>query len=264
MIISDSHAHYTDDRFSEEYPGGARSLLRDLFQDDVGLIVNMSVCTSDIPTVVELVSAFPYMYAGAGIHPTELGREISLNDAIGKLRYWLDNRKNNKIVCIGEIGLDYHYDNIDKSLQQSFFKAQIELACEYSLPVSVHDREAHEDVWEMIKGYPDLKGVMHCFSGSAEMAERLLSLGWYIGIGGVVTFKNSRRIKEVVSKIPLNRILLETDCPYLSPEPFRGKINRSDYISYVVDSISDIKGIDPEIVASSAFDNALHLFKIEK
>ncbi len=264
MTISDTHAHYTDERFDLEYPGGAPALLEQLFLNDVGLIINMSVNTFDIPHVIGLAARFPNMFAATGIHPTELKRELPLVNAIDLLKHYLDNGSEDKIVCIGEIGLDYHYEDTDRQTQKNFFRTQMELAGEYNLPVSVHDRDAHEEVLTVISDYPNVKGVLHCYSGSLETAEKLVSMGWYIGVGGVVTFKNARKIKDVVSSIPIERILLETDCPYLSPEPFRGKLNRSDYIRYTIRAISEIRGMVPEEVADICMCNALNLFKISK
>ena len=174
-----------------------------------------------------------------------------------------DLAKNKKVVAIGEIGLDYHYDNTNKELQQKYFINQLEIANEINLPVVVHDRDAHKDILDTLKSIKiNNAGVVHCFSGSVEMAKELLKLGYYLGFDGPITFKNAQKTIEVLKYIPLDRILIETDAPYLTPVPFRGKRNNSMYLVHVIDKIAEIKGLDSEEISNITFNNAKTLFKI--
>ncbi len=262
MIISDTHAHYTDPRFETEHPGGAAALLDLLFAGDTALIIDMATSSRDIPEVLGLASRYPSLYAGIGIHPSEVGSELPPEAALASLESLLRDRAGGRAVCIGEIGLDYHRGSDDRELQLSFFRGQMELARMYGLPVSVHDRDAHADTMAVIAEYPDVSGVMHCFSGSAESAKALAARGWYIGIGGVITFRGARRVKEAAAAVPVGSLLTETDCPYLSPEPFRGRLNRSDRIVYVLNALAEVLGIGAEDLACTVLGNAKRLFSI--
>ena len=204
---------------------------------------------------------YDFIFGALGIHP-ENAYELKEN-TISEIRNYIDS--NDKIVAIGEIGLDYYWDeNPPKDVQKDAFRKQMNLAKELGLPVVIHDRDAHSDTLEIIKEFPDVTGVVHCFSGSVEFAKECIRLGYYIGFTGVITFKNAKKIIEVAKEIPLERILVETDCPYMAPEPNRGKRNKSDYIEYIITRIAEIKEIDPYKANLSFNGNFLRLIKKEK
>ncbi|HOA85265.1 MAG TPA: TatD family hydrolase, partial [Bacillota bacterium] len=207
--LFDVHAHYTDPRFAAEYPGGADALLSEILPHPVGWVINIATNLDNAAEVIAQAGLYPGMYAAVGIHPTDLNNEMSLETEIEKLRRLLDRAREHKIVSIGEIGLDYYWNPDGREQQLSYFEAQMELASEYSLPVQVHDRDAHGDCLEVVRRYPSVRGVFHSFSGSPEMADELVRLGWYISFSGVLTFKNARRAPEVAAKLPHDRILLE-------------------------------------------------------
>jgi TatD DNase family protein len=175
----------------------------------------------------------------------------------------LENKAENKIVAIGEIGFDYHYEGHDKAKQARYFEEQMKLARELSIPVIIHDREAHGDCFDMILKYPEVKGVFHSYSGSPEMATELVKRGWYISFSGVLTFKNARKAVEVAESVPLDRVLIETDTPYLAPHPFRGQINHSGLVRYTAEKLAEIKGMSADEIADITFDNASNLFGIK-
>ena len=209
---------------------------------------------------VALAQRYPgTLYAAVGIHPND-APELT-EEALGRLRAWA------KLPCVkawGEIGLDYHYDDVPREVQKHAFRLQMQLARECSLPVVVHEREAHEDGLKIIDEFPDVMGVFHCFSGSLEMAKELVKRGWYIGFTGVVTFKNARKAVEVASAIPLERILIETDCPYMAPEPFRGRRNDPSLVPYVAAKIAALRGLSSEQVGAATSENARRLFRISE
>lgn len=260
----DTHAHYTDLRFREEIEGGPEKLLEELFGKGVERILNVPVTTENSGEVLRMSEKYPGMYAACGIHPTELFGELPLDEAISALREIIDadRRKNNKIIAIGEIGLDYHYDGTDRELQKRYFEAQLGLAEQTGLPVLIHDRDAHGDCFETVLKYPRVRGVFHSYSGSPEMAIELVKRGYYISFSGVITFKNAPKVRAVAASVPTDRILLETDAPYLAPVPNRGKINRSDYISYSAAVLSELLGKTPEEITDITFENASRLFGI--
>ncbi len=258
--IFDTHAHYTDSRF-DEYPGKAAALIEEMPAAGVGNIINVAVDTQNSLDVIRQARSFENMYAAVGIHPTEAWHEEGgLDGAMSRLRSLLEGKEKNKIVAVGEIGLDYHYENTDKALQQSFFEAQLELAQSLDIPVIIHDRDAHGDCFETVLKYPKVRGVFHSYSGSAEMAKELIRRGWYISFSGVISFKNAPRVREVCSSVPLERLLCETDAPYLAPEPYRGKCNRSDYITYTAQAIGRVFGISCEEILRITEENAKKLF----
>jgi TatD DNase family protein len=264
MKIFDTHAHYTDKRFTDEIDGGVDALLAEVFSSGVERIVNVATTTKNSADVIEQASNYDGMYAAVGIHPSDIDKEVSLDDAVCKLSAMLERRAENKIVAIGEIGLDYYWEPYDKAAQAAFFEAQLELAEQYDLPVIIHDREAHGDVFEMILKHPDIRGVLHSYSGSAEMARELVRRGWYISFSGVITFKNAERVRSVAQSIPVERLLLETDCPYLAPVPFRGKLNRSDYIAYTSEVLGGLHGMTALQMQEQTYQNALNLFQIQQ
>ncbi len=250
--IFDTHAHYDDERFDDiRY-----DLLSSLQNAGVGAIINCAVDTESSEKIIKIAEDFNFCYSAVGYHPENLPENYQL-DFIS-LQKFIEHKS---VVAIGEIGLDYYWHQDNKDYQKQCFIEQIKFANKNNLPVIVHDREAHADTLCILE---DLKprGVLHCFSGSVEMAQSILKLGMYIGIGGVVTFKNSKKLVEVVKSIPLNKILLETDAPYMSPEPFRGKTNNSAYILFVAKKIAEIKGITETEVLEQTKINAKNLFGI--
>ena len=251
-MIFDSHAHYDDARFDE----CRDEILGQMQKNNVCGIIN---CGTDIDTslfAISLANKYDFVYAAVGYHPESVDNGTCFNE-----RHMLKLIKENKVVAIGEIGLDYYWDTTFKENQIEMFERQLQFAAAHSLPVIIHDREAHAATLQLIKKHKP-NGVLHCFSGSVEMAKEVVGLGLYFGVGGVVTFKNSKKIVEVIKEIPLERILLETDAPYLAPEPFRGKINRSDYIEFVAKKIAEIKNVDYEQVLLQTTENTKKLFNI--
>ncbi|WP_430438705.1 TatD family hydrolase [Neglectibacter timonensis] len=250
----DSHAHYDDAQFDADRE---ELLGRVLPEKGVCGILNMGADLKGCKDTVALTERYEYLYGAVGIHP-ECARELPDN-WLNLLREWL---KCEKIVAVGEIGLDYHWlEECPKERQKKVFSAQLELAEELSLPVIIHDREAHADTLEFLQRYRP-SGVVHCFSGSVETAREILKLGMYIGLGGAVTFKNARHSVEVAREISLERLLLETDAPYMAPVPFRGKRNDSSLIAYVAEKIGEIRGIPAEAVLHVAAENTRRLFGI--
>ncbi|MFI3325420.1 MAG: TatD family hydrolase [Clostridia bacterium] len=254
-MIFDSHAHYDDERFDEDRP---KLLSEVLPSKGVVGIINCASSFDSIQKTIDMSKNYPYVYGALGIHP-ECAKTLP-QDYLEVIENGTKDDIN--IVAIGEIGLDYYYaDLCPKDIQKEVFIAQLELAKKLDLPVIIHDRDAHGDMLEILKLYKP-KGVVHCFSGSVEMANEIIKLGMYIGIGGVVTFKNAKHCPEVVKAIALDRLLLETDCPYLSPVPFRGKRNDSSLISYTADKIAEIKGITTEEVVFTTRNNVKDLFGV--
>ncbi len=255
--IFDTHAHYDDSAFDEN----RGALLDCLPLKNVCGIVNASVDIKSSIKSIELSEKYSYIYSAVGIHPQNIEDDNFRSNYLEELENFIIN--NSKVVAIGEIGLDYHFNSENKISQIKVFEEQIELASKHNLPILVHDREAHGDTLEILKRYKP-KGIVHCFSGSLEMAQEVTKLGMYIGIGGVVTFKNAKTIVEVVKEIPIEKIVLETDAPYLAPVPFRGKRCDSSYIKFVAEKIAELKSIDTKEVYEQTFKNAMNLFKISK
>ncbi len=254
-MIFDTHAHYDDEKFDEDRD----SLLKELHKNGISYILNASASDESLDASIELSQEHDFVYAALGIHP-EYADEIN-EGVLDKIRVL---SKNKKVVAIGEIGLDYYYDNSPRDIQRYWFERQIELAKELCLPIIIHDRDAHEDTINIIKktNAKQVGGIFHCFSGSAQMAMDMLKHNLYIAIGGPVTFKNSRKTIEVVQAIPLDKLVVETDCPYLAPEPFRGKRNNSGYLVHIIQKIAEIKGISEAEVAEVTLANAKKIFNI--
>jgi len=253
-MIFDSHSHYDDSAFDADRD----DLLSSLPNKGVESFIAVAAEWDSLIRVKRICEKYPYAYAAYGIHP-ENGLDLTF-ERRPLLKEFIAKEKP---VAIGEIGLDYHYDEPSKELQKDIFEYQLELAKEFCLPVIVHSRDASEDTLEIIKAHnPDKKGVIHCFSGSFETAVEYVNMGYYIGIGGVVTFKNGKKLKEIASRIPLSSILLETDCPYMAPEPFRGTRNDSSLIKYVADEIASLRGITPEEVINATCENTKKLFNL--
>lgn len=256
--IFDSHAHYDD----EQFDGDRDELLQSLPSKGVCAVIN---CASDLKssaTSAELSEKYPFFWCACGVHPHEAEKELKTAD-INEIKKRIVNfTEKKKCVAIGEIGLDYHYDFSPRELQKVIFELQLKLSKELDLPVIVHDREAHEDTMTLLKKYRP-KGVVHCFSGSVEMAREVLKLGMYIGLGGAVTFKNAKKPVAVAAETDIDRILLETDCPYMAPVPFRGTRCSSDMIAYSAQTIASVKNVDVQTLVDVATENTKRLFGIE-
>ncbi|HHW45403.1 MAG TPA: TatD family hydrolase [Clostridiales bacterium] len=251
--IFDTHAHYDDRRFGEILD----DLLKTLPEYGVCAIINCATDFNSAEKLIKLSDRYTYLYTAVGYHPLDIPKTGDLD--IERLKSYTANPK---VVAIGEIGLDYHYSADNKPRQIEWFEQQVALACELGLPVIVHDREAHQDTYEILKKYRP-KGVLHCFSGSVEFAKQILNLGMYIGLGGTVTFKNAKKPLEVAQYIPLGRLLLETDAPYMAPEPFRGKTCHSAHIAFTARKIAEAKGVDYVEILEKAKQNAFQLFGIK-
>jgi len=250
--IFDTHSHYDDRKFNPD----REVILNSLQSQGISLVVS---CGCDIETTqynFDLAQQYDYMYFAAGFHPENL-EGATLDD----LKIIEKFAKNKKCAAIGEIGLDYHWMSSTKEKQKEFFEAQIELAKKLDMPVIVHDREAHGDTLDILKRTKP-KGVVHCFSGSKEMAREVIKLGMYIGLNGVITFNNARKSLEVAKEIPIERLVLETDCPYLAPVPMRGKINNSSYIPYIAEKIGTLLGIDTQELLDITNENAKRLYNL--
>lgn len=253
-MIFDTHAHYDDEQFDPD----REELLGSMAENGVGMIVNVCASYDSCPRVLKMAEKYPFMYAAVGVHPDEVGALDE--EKFAELKKYLDHEK---VVAVGEIGLDYYWDNEPRDVQKKWFIRQLELAREKKLPVNIHSREAAADTFAIMKEHAGgLDGIIHCYSYSREMAEEYVKMGFYIGVGGVVTFKNGRRLKETVEAVPLTSIVLETDCPYLAPEPYRGKRNNSAYIRYVAEEIARLKNVTAEEVVSQTEENAKRLYRV--
>ncbi len=253
--LFDSHAHYYDMRFAEESEG-ADVLLSEIFAGDVDRIVNVGTSLGNNPICLAMAQKWSGMYAAVGIHPSDCAEYGC--DALGKFEDFLAEHRDfqrEKIVAIGEIGFDYHWEPFDKEKQRFFFEGQMRLAEKYGLPVIIHDREAHGDSFETVLKFPNVRGVFHSYSGSVELARELVKRGWYISFSGVATFKNAARVREVVASVPLDRLLIETDCPYLAPHPMRGHLNHSGYLHYTAEAIAEVFGKTPDEIADITHKN---------
>ena len=259
----DSHAHYYDRRMSEEFAGGVDELLKDLFDTSVCGIVNVGDNIKNSKKCIAQAAKYSKMYVAAGIHPSCAGEEGDVNASRIALCDLLDDAEKNKIVALGEIGFDYHYDDTDRETQREFFEMQMRVAEMYGLPVVIHDREAHGDCMDMVIKYPNVRGVFHSFSGSAEMAQELIRRGWMISFSGVVTFKNAERVRAVAKSVPLDKMLIETDAPYLAPHPHRGECNHSGMLEFTATVIAEVHGVTPEEVAKITAESAARFFGIE-
>lgn len=247
----DSHAHYDDEQFDEDRD----ELIPRIHENGVRNIVNIGCNMERSQFSVDLAEKYPYVYAAVGIHPEDV--ENTPENYLEKLTEWCENPK---VTAIGEIGLDYHYEGYDRELQMRIFEEQLDLAEKLGLPVVIHSRDAAEDTMNILRKRGKVKGVMHCFSGSAETAKQVLALGMNISFTGVLTFKNARKAIEALKVTPLDRLMLETDCPYMAPEPYRGKRCDSSMIIRVIEKIAEIKEISPEEVAAATMENTRRLF----
>lgn len=255
-MLFDSHAHYNDGRFD----GDRDAVLAAMQENHVGYILNACADLSEMEGILEITRKYPFVYASVGVHPHEV--ENMTDGDLDKIREYA---RQDKVRAIGEIGLDYYYDNSPRDLQRHWFIEQVELAKELSMPVIIHDRDAHQDTMDILRAHTvsAVGGIFHCYAGSVEMAREILDWGMYIAFGGTLTFKKAVRSVEVAKYVPLDRIVLETDCPYLAPEPMRGKRNSSLYMHFVAERLAEIKGVSVEEVERITCENAKHIFRIE-
>ena len=254
MRLFDTHAHYDADAFDAD----RLELLASMPGRGVELILNPGCDVPSSRAAVELAERFPFVYAAVGVHPEECGGWTG-----GELEALRELARCPKVRAIGEIGLDYYWEeNPPRALQKEVLHAQLELAEELDLPVIIHDREAHGDCLEIVRAHPKVTGVYHCYSGSLEDAKVLVKLGWMLSFTGSITFKNARKAPEIIAWLPMERIMVETDSPYLTPVPYRGKRNDSGYVRLVAEKIAEIKGLDPEEVARITLENGRRFFRI--
>lgn len=255
-MLFDSHAHYNDSRFEKDMD----EVLSSMNENNVGMILNSCSNLDEVPDILKICEKYPFIYASVGIHPHDV-KDLTDSDMDMLIKY----AENEKVKAIGEIGLDYFYDNSPRDLQKKWFARQVEVAKQIKLPIIIHDRDAHKDCMDILRSenIQDIGGVFHCYSGSVEMAKEILDWGMYIAFGGSLTFKKSVRPMEVAKYVPLDRILIETDCPYLTPEPHRGKRNSSLYIHYVAEKLAEIKGVSVEEIENATFENGKRCFNIK-
>ena len=255
MKYFDSHAHYYDERFAEELEEDVDLLIGALLSDSVSGIVNIGTSQETSRLAIEQAKKFTNMYTAVGIHPSDTRFLSDIAKELADIEEMI-KAPESKCVALGEIGLDYHYPDTDKEKQLLYFEEQMRLADKLGIPVSIHDREAHGDVLEVIKRHPGVRGILHSFSGSREMAEELVSLGYMISFSGTITFTNARKPREVAAVVPHDRILIETDCPYLSPHPERGTLNHSGKLAYTNAMLASVIGLSPEETAILTEANA--------
>ena len=253
-MLFDTHAHMDDHAFDTDRD----VLIRSFPEQGVGLVMNPGCSLESSRNVDKLTREYDFLYGAVGSHP-DAADEV--NEAVLE-EYRMLCKQNPKIKAIGEIGLDYHYEDIPREIQQKAFRMQMELARELNLPVIVHERDAHEDGMKIVEEFPEITGVFHCYSGSYEMAKWLIHRGWYIGFTGVLTFKNARKAIETAASLPLDRIVLETDCPYMAPEPFRGKRNDPGYLFRMAEKLAEIKNISAEEIKAITTENGKRLYRI--
>ncbi len=253
MMLFDTHAHYDSSRFD----GDREALLASMAGAGVGRILNAGCDLASSRAAVDLAHRYGFLWAAVGSHPDDADH---VDDAL--LAQYRALARDERVVAIGEIGLDYHYEDVPRDVQQAAFRRQMALARELDLPVIVHEREAHGDGMAIVREFPEVRGVFHCYSGSLEMARELLALGWYVGFTGVLTFKNARKALEVAENVPLNRLLLETDCPYMAPEPHRGRRCDSTMLVHTAQKLADLRGRPLEEIARATWENGCRLFRL--
>lgn len=252
-MLFDTHAHYDARRFDSD----RHELLGSMRQNGVGRILNAGCDLESSRAAIELAHQYDFLYAAVGSHPDDADHvDGALVDTYRELA------KEKKVVAIGEIGLDYYYEDVPREQQKKAFRMQMELARELNLPVIVHERDAHGDGMVIVKEFPDVTGVFHCYSGSLEMARELVKLGWYVGFTGVLTFKNARKALEVAENVPLHRIVLETDCPYMAPEPYRGKRCDSTMLPRMAEKLAQLRDKTVEEIEQITWENGCRLFRL--
>ena len=254
-MLFDTHAHLNDPAFDPD----REELMAGLAEKGISFVMNAGCSLESSREIVAMAERWPWLYGSVGSHPdsaNEVNEEVI--EAYRKLC------RHEKVKAIGEIGLDYYYEDIPREIQKQAFRMQMALAKEVDMPVIVHEREAHDDGMRIVKEFPGVTGVFHCYSGSAEMARQLVNMGWYIGFTGVLTFKNARKAVETAASIPLDRIVLETDCPFMAPEPYRGKRNDPGYLIKMAEKLAQIREISVEEAIFATTENAKRLYRIEK
>ena len=252
-MLFDTHAHLNDPAFDED----RESLMASLQEAGVSLVMNAGCSLESSKDIIRMAEQYPWLYASVGSHPDSADE---VNEEV--IETYRELCAHEKVKAIGEIGLDYYYEDIPRDVQKKAFRMQMALAQELDMPVIIHERDAHQDGFDIIREFPKVTGVFHCFSGSAEMAKQLVKRGWYIGFTGVLTFKNARRAVEAAQAIPLERIVLETDCPFMAPEPFRGKRNHPGYLYRMAERLAEIKGVSVEEVQTATLENGKRLYRI--
>ena len=253
-MLFDTHAHLNDPAFDADRD----TLISSLPEKGIGFVLNAGCSLQSSHDCIALAEKYPFIYASVGSHP-DSADEVN-DEVIEKYRILC---KHDRVKAIGEIGLDYYYEDIPREIQQRAFRMQMQLAQEVGLPVIVHEREAHQDGLMIVKEFPKVTGVFHCYSGSAEMARQLVNMGYYIGFTGVLTFKNARKAVETATSVPVDRIVLETDCPFMAPEPFRGKRCDPGYLYRMAERLAELRGISVEEVQAVTTQNAKKLYRIE-
>ncbi len=265
--LFDTHAHYYDKKFNENF-GGAEALLEsEDFRAAVGAVVNIGTGPENNLTAITQAAKYDFMYATVGIHPSDAQGKCpkGIDATIGELEDLIsdgEKRKKNKIVALGEMGFDYYWQPVDKELQYDYFDRQMTLAEKYNMPVIIHNRDAHGDTFDMIRRHRGVRGVIHSCSMSADMVRDIVNMGWYISFSGTLTFKNADRVREACKAVPLDRLLIETDAPYLAPVPYRGKLNNSVYMRETALAAAAVHGISYDELANITFENARNLFGI--
>ena len=261
MKYFDSHSHYYDERFVEEREGGADPLISALLSGEVSGIINVGTSPETCRAAISQAEKYDNMYLALGIHPSDTRFLSDMDAELAEIENMI-KKQGRKCVCLGEIGLDYHYPDTDKERQHRYFRAQMALAERLGLPVCIHDRDAHADVMAVIREFPNVRGVLHSYSGGVDMARELVELGYMISFSGTLTFTNARRPREVAATLPHDRILIETDCPYLAPHPLRGTLNHSGNLKYTNATLAEILGITEEECAALTEANAKRFFGI--
>ena len=254
-MLFDTHAHLDADAFDDD----RAELIASLPEKGLGLVMNPGCDLPSSLAAIELAEKYDFIWAAVGSHPD--AADLVDEDLIERYRQLC--KAHPKVKAIGEIGLDYHYEDIPREIQKKAFQMQMELARELDLPVIVHEREAHEDGMAIVEEFPEVKGVFHCYSGSAEMAKILVKKGWYIGFTGVLTFKNARKALEVAASIPMDRIVIETDCPYMAPDPFRGKRNDPGKIYRMAEKLAELRGLTAEEAQRITMENGRRLYRMD-
>ena len=261
----DTHAHYNNPRYNEEYEGGVFAAIDMVYANGVTHIVNIGWDIESSKLASEIALKYPdRMFAAAGMHPSDAQRVKDPEAALAELEELIKNRERLAIVALGEIGLDYHYEDTNKERQHDMFVRQYEIARKYGVPVIIHDREAHGDTIEIMREFCDVPCVLHSFSGSAEMAKEAVKLGAYISFSGTVSFKNAPKVREAAAVVPADRLLIETDCPFLAPHPHRGELNHSAMMVYTLEALACARNSTPEETERITTENALRFFGINK
>ena len=252
-MLFDTHAHMNDEAFDQD----REQMILGLPEKGIQYVMNVGCSLHSSGDCIKMAETYPFVYASVGTHPDAAAEvDEAVVEAYRKMA------QHPKVLAIGEIGLDYYYESVPREIQQKAFRMQMQLARELQMPVIIHERDAHDDAMRIVKEFKDVTGVFHCYSGSAEMARQLVNMGWYIGFTGVLTFKNARKAVETAERIPLDRIVLETDCPFMAPEPFRGKRNDPGYLYRMAERLAEIRGITPEEAQAATLENAKRLYRL--